>query len=111
MLFVLAAINLLFGIAALAGVTGLPTGDFGTGLAIFSFVVAALQAVAGVTVLLRKRAGRILGEVLAAIVFFPALLSVLGGQFAQVIPVALNGFVLYALTNNAAYFRRSASRP
>lgn len=46
-LFVLAAINLLFGIAALAGVTGLPTGDFGTGLAIFSFVVAALQAVAG----------------------------------------------------------------
>ncbi len=111
MLFVLAAINLLFGIAALAGVTGLPTGDFGTGLAIFSFVVAALQAVAGVTVLLRKGAGRILGIVLAAIGFFLAAFAVLGGDPSQLLGLGLNGFVLYALTTNAAYFARSAPRP
>jgi hypothetical protein len=106
LLFVLAAINLFIGlslIGATRGQGGLSPGLL-NGLGIFSLIVGAAQIFAGVKILKLERIGRTVGIVVAAIGAALALFAILNGVTLQVLALALNGFILYALGQNASSF-------
>lgn len=91
-LFVLAAINLLLGFQLL------------NAIGLFSLVIAAVQIFAGVKVLQLQSIGRTVGMVVAAIGAALALYAIVSGLAVQVVALALNGFIVYALAQNAASF-------
>lgn len=106
LLFILAAINLFIGLQ-LIGATQTQAGmspEFLNGLGIFSLVIGAAQIFAGVKVLQLRRIGRTVGLIVAAIGVALALYSILNGVTLQVLALALNGFILFALGRNASSF-------
>ena len=90
---ILAGLFLLF---AIAGVFGL--------LGVVVIVIGALELYAGRRVLGLKENGRQIGIVLAAISGVLNLLSIGRAPGSSIISLAIDLFILWALTQNAAYF-------
>ena len=74
-------------------------------LGLITLAISALEIYAGVQILALKESGRRLGLILAAVGAALALLALLGGTGQQIISLAINGFVVYALATTKEYFR------
>lgn len=75
-------------------------------IGILSVLIGAAQIYAGVQILAGREQGRMLGIILAGLGAVFALISIAQSPATAVISLALNGFVIYALVTNEAYFRR-----
>lgn len=92
-------------LASLGNVGDLRLDQVGRGLGVLSLLIGALQVASGILVLRLSNAGRVLGITLAILGLFSGLATL--GSGAGAIGLALNGFVLYALSANGAAFRRT----
>ena len=72
----------------------------------FLFVYGALQAVAGLLVVLLRQNGRWLGLVLAVVGIGLGLARASSTPASGLVTILLNGFVIYALASSGPAFRR-----
>lgn len=88
---------LSFGVASLAGYFVI--------LAVILLAIGALEIYAGIQILGLKERGRMIGLVVAAIgAVFSLIFLISAGDFTQLISLALDAFVIWALWTNAQYF-------
>ncbi|MCA1726754.1 MAG: hypothetical protein LC722_03585 [Actinobacteria bacterium] len=95
-----------FGI--LGGIFLLQVGGVFSAIGVVSLIVGALQIYAGTQILAGHERGRMIGIVLAGVGALFALISIAQSPATGVISLAINGFVIYALVQNAAYFQKRA---
>jgi hypothetical protein len=74
-------------------------------LGLVFLAVGALQLYAGIQVLALREQGRKIGIVLAAVAGVLNLLSIAKTPFSSIVGIAIDLFILWALTQNAQYFR------
>lgn len=103
-----AAVLLFIGGAfgAIAGLILLGVGGVFSLVGILFLAVAAAQIYAGVQIMQGHERGRILGLVFAGLGVLFALISIAQSPATSIIQILINGFVIYALVSNEAYFRR-----
>jgi hypothetical protein len=106
LLIVVGGLQCLLGLIALLG--GAALGSAGRGfLAVFGIIFLAiglLHIYAGVQVLALKERGRMIGIVIAAIGAVLGLLRIAAAPGSGIIGIAIDGFIIWALTQNASYF-------
>jgi hypothetical protein len=106
LLFISGGLSALLGLIAIAG--GAALGDAARGvLAVFGIIFLAiglLEIYAGVQVLALKERGRIIGIVIAALGALFALVRIVAAPGSGIVGLAIDGFILYALIQNASYF-------
>ena len=78
----------------------------GGGLAILFLGIGALELYAGIQVLALKEIGRTIGIVLAAISGVLSLISIAKTPSTSIVQIAIDAFIIWALTQNAAAFHR-----
>lgn len=106
-LFVLGGLSVLGGLLLLAGggfLAGDTSGGLLTTLGIIALALGALDIFAGVKILGLQRIGRTLGLVAGIIGVVFSLLSIANSPLISIIYLALYGFVVYSLYQNASYF-------
>jgi hypothetical protein len=101
-LIVAGGLGVIFGLLAFAGAA--VSGLFVV-LAIILLAIGAVEIYAGVLVLQLRERGRIIGLVAAGVGALLNVLFLIQGDFSQIIGLALNGFVIWALATNQQYFR------
>lgn len=108
LLIVAGALSVITGLLLLGG-AGTVAGTGVSGLflivGIISLAVGALEIYAGVQVLGLREIGRKIGVVIAAIGALFSLLSIGRAPASAVIGIAIDAFIIWALTTNAELFR------
>ena len=107
LLIVAGGLSVLVGLLLLAGAgraAGAGVGGLFAVLAIMSLAVGALQIYAGIQVLNLRSVGRTLGIALAAIGAVFALLSIGRTTGTNIIGIAIDVFIIWALVTNADVF-------
>jgi hypothetical protein len=94
----------LLGALILFGVGGSLGGLFVV-LGLIFLAVGALQLYAGVQVLGLREQGRKIGIVLAGVAGVLNLVSIAKTPFSSIVGIAIDVFIIWALTQNAPYFR------
>ena len=74
-------------------------------IAAISLIIAALEIYAGVNVLGLREIGRRIGLVVAGVAILVQLLQITRNPVPAIIGIAINGFVVYALTQHANEFQ------
>jgi hypothetical protein len=88
---------LSFGAAGLGGIFVI--------LAVILLAIGALEIYAGIQILGLRERGRIIGLVVAGIgAIFSLIFLITAGDFTQIISLALDAFVIWALMTNQQYF-------
>lgn len=88
---------LSFGAAGLGGIFVI--------LAVILLAIGALEIYAGIQILGLRERGRVIGLVVAGIgAIFSLIFLITAGDFTQIISLALDAFVIWALWTNAQYF-------
>lgn len=80
------------------------------GVAIVVLALGGLEAVAGILVLLRRPAGRVLGFAFAGIGVMSSVFRLADAPGSALVGIAVGGFVIYALGITGHHFRTSARR-
>ncbi len=108
LLFIGGAFGVLGGLVAVTGggILGGGLGGIAVVFGILTLAIGGLEIYAGVQVLALKEQGRIIGLVLAAIGALLSLLQIGASPGSAILGLAINGFVLYALSTTASAFRR-----
>jgi hypothetical protein len=75
-------------------------------LGLIFLAVGALQLYAGIQVLGLKEQGRKIGIVLAAVAGVLNLVSIAKTPFSSIVGIAIDAFIIWALTQNAQYFHQ-----
>ena len=100
---------LLLGADAQGRVAGVAT-QAAHGVAIVVLALGGLEAVAGILVLLRRPAGRVLGFAFAGIGVLSSVLRLGAAPGSGLVGIAVGGFVIYALGVTGHHFRTSVRR-
>ena len=95
------ALGILF---SLIGLFGLRLGGAYVLLVLIQLAVSVVQVWAGIQVLNLKERGRLVGLILAIISAVFALLSIAASPVTSIIILAINGVIIYALTQYRQYF-------
>ncbi len=108
LLFIGGGFGILGGLVAVTGggILGGGLGGIAVVFGILMLAIGGLEIYAGVQVLALKEQGRIIGLVLAGIGALLALLQIGASPGSSILGLAINGFVIYALTTTASAFRR-----
>ena len=98
------------GLSVLGGILLFAAGSTVSGAALFGILNLAIGAAAiyaGMQVLALREQGRMIALVISGIALLFAILNLVQGLVFAILPLLLNGFVIYALINSQAAFRRA----